>query len=114
MTKTWKNILALALAGSVLLPGIASAEPWHEPPHHHHGGGDAGAAAAAAGIIGLAAGAIIGSTASHHDAPPPPPPAHSPRPWTGEWYRYCSSKYRSFNPHTGYYHGYDGHQHFCH
>ena len=36
-----------------------------------------------------------------------------PSPWSPGWYRYCSSKYRSFNPHTGYFVGYDGRHHFC-
>jgi len=36
-----------------------------------------------------------------------------PAPWTSGWYRYCSAKYRSFNPRTGYFVGYDGRHHFC-
>ncbi len=34
-------------------------------------------------------------------------------PWTGEWYRYCSSRYRSFDARTGTFMGYDGRRHFC-
>ncbi len=34
-------------------------------------------------------------------------------PWTDEWYRYCSQRYRSFKPATGTYRGYDGQDHFC-
>ncbi len=34
-------------------------------------------------------------------------------PWTKPWYRYCSDRYRSFNPRTGTYRGYDGQEHFC-
>jgi BA14K-like protein len=37
----------------------------------------------------------------------------APAPWTPDWYRYCSSRYRSFNPGTGYFVGFDGHHHFC-
>lgn len=58
------------------------------------------------------------------DYPPPPPrrPAYRPRPvqhtygiepWTGAWHEYCSARYRSFNPRTGTYVGYDGRTHFC-
>ncbi|SNY94197.1 BA14K-like protein [Cohaesibacter sp. ES.047] len=36
-----------------------------------------------------------------------------PRPWTRAWYRYCHSKYRSFNPRTGYFTTYSGHKRFC-
>lgn len=34
-------------------------------------------------------------------------------PWTREWFDYCSDRYRSFNPRTGTYNGYDGLTHFC-
>lgn len=37
----------------------------------------------------------------------------APEPGTSEWYDYCSAKYRSFNPDTGYYKGYDGQYHLC-
>jgi hypothetical protein len=35
------------------------------------------------------------------------------QPWTPQWYSYCSATYRSFNPRTGLYKGYDGRYHFC-
>ncbi|TPP11586.1 BA14K family protein [Rhizobium glycinendophyticum] len=59
------------------------------------------------------------------DYPPPPPqrrPVYRPQPvyqsyaiepWTGAWHQYCSQRYRSFNPRTGTYIGYDGQSHFC-
>lgn len=34
-------------------------------------------------------------------------------PWTPEWYAWCARRYRSFDPNTGYYLGYDGEYHFC-
>lgn len=34
-------------------------------------------------------------------------------PWSPEWYDYCSAKYRSFNPKTGYFTTYGGEQRFC-
>ncbi len=37
----------------------------------------------------------------------------NPVPWSSGWYRYCSAKYRSFNPSTGHFVGYDGRHHFC-
>ncbi len=30
-----------------------------------------------------------------------------------DWLRYCSLRYRSFNPHTGMFRGYDGRYHHC-
>lgn len=88
--------------------------------HHHHSRGNA----AAAGVIGLAAGAILGSTLARPSPPqviyqaPPPPPRPYPvygriDPWSPGWYQYCRSRFRSFNPQTGTYRGYDGRDHFC-
>ncbi|WP_407941300.1 BA14K family protein [Mesorhizobium xinjiangense] len=34
-------------------------------------------------------------------------------PWSPGWYRYCEDRYRSFNPSTGTFRGYDGRDHFC-
>jgi hypothetical protein len=34
-------------------------------------------------------------------------------PWSREWFRYCSNRYRSFNADTGTFRGYDGRDHFC-
>lgn len=96
---------------------------------------DAGAALAA-GVIGLAAGAIIVGSMNKPDpvpvyqAPPvivnparPAPVYHRPytprykthryEPWTKPWYRYCLSKYRSFDPKSGTYMTYRGVRKFC-
>ena len=71
--------------------------------------------AVAAGVLGgLAVGAMIGAAAA---APPPPPPAYygAPAPvyGGGDWLAYCASKYRSFDPASGTYLGYDGLRHPC-
>lgn len=34
-------------------------------------------------------------------------------PWTPQWNRWCANRYRSFNPRTGTFRGYDGADHFC-
>ena len=106
---------------------------WDRRPYRHR---DRGGDAVAAGVIGLAAGALIGSALSQPQptyvqpapvyAPPPPPPAYYPapparsvqyragyEPWSRGWYQYCADRYRSFNPNTGTYRGYDGRDHFC-
>lgn len=122
---------ALALAiGALSFSGVAEARNRH---HHHNNGG----AAAAAGIFGFAAGALVAGALSQpryptyyqpapvYVAPPPPPVVYrpvrrpaavyyaGPQPWTPEWYAYCDARYRSFNPRTGYFLGYDGQYHFC-
>jgi hypothetical protein len=64
--------------------------------------------AVAAGVIGgLALGAAIAGAAAA-----PPPVAYAPG-GGADWIAYCSSKYRSFNPATGLYLGYDGQYHPC-
>ncbi len=54
------------------------------------------------------------------DAPPAPRRPHhavnyynASEPWTDGWYRYCSDRYRSFNPEIGTFRGNDGRSHFC-
>lgn len=67
------------------------------------------------------AGAVIGSTLSEPRYYAPPPayaePASvyyvGPAPWTAEWYRYCSTRYRTFNPDSGYYLYRPGQARFC-
>jgi len=125
-------ILSTALFATIAGPVTeAVARDYHHgyyrPRYHHHGGGNA----VAAGVIGLATGAIIGSALSqtsqpprviyHTPAPiyyPPAPGAHRVyrgglEPWSPGWYNYCSRKFRSFNPRTGTFRGYDGRNHFC-
>ncbi|WP_404934669.1 BA14K family protein [Nitratireductor sp. L15S-10] len=34
-------------------------------------------------------------------------------PWSRDWFRYCSNRYRSFDGRTGTFMGYDGQRHFC-
>ena len=92
------------------------------------------------GVLGLAAGAIIaGAILSEPPVNSPPPryrrsapgsgwadldyyppapgagyrSAGAIEPWTDAWYRYCTQRYRSFNPNTGTFRGYDGIDHFC-
>ncbi|EJF89177.1 BA14K family protein [Bartonella tamiae] len=63
--------------------------------------------------------AIYPARPSYYPAPPgyypPPPAAYRPiyQPWSPAWYQRCASKYRSFNPQTGTYRGYDGRDHLC-
>jgi hypothetical protein len=108
--------------------------------HHHTSNADA---AIVGGVLGLAAGAIIGGALQDNHPrrqyidPPvyddPEPVYVQPRrvyvqprrvyqqpvvygtlePWTRDWFEYCSQRYRSFNPNTGTYRGYDSMDHFC-
>jgi hypothetical protein len=120
---TFKALFAAALVGVTALTLAAPAQAgrgWGHggPYYYHHGGG--GGDAWAAGLLGLGVGAIIGSALTPQTvyvAPPPPPAyapaAYGPPPWTPDWYSYCYSRYRTFNPNTGYFVGYDGVAYFC-
>ncbi|WP_051089740.1 BA14K family protein [Amorphus coralli] len=72
----------------------------------------------AAGALGLAAGALLGSAITTPQAPATvqsgaPVTKTGIPPWTPAWYTYCSRKFKSFNPETGLYLGYDGKYHYC-
>lgn len=98
-------------AAGLLQQDLAQNVQWRRHGYHrwhrrHHGG------AVAAGVIGgLALGAILGAAAA--SAPPPPPVYYGPAYADGDWLAYCASKYRSFDPRTGTYLGYDGLRHPC-
>ncbi|MCU0831932.1 MAG: BA14K family protein [Rhizobiaceae bacterium] len=95
-------------------------------------------AAIIAGIAGLAIGAIVGGVQQQTRpvvaqpvrpvTPPqlsnayPPRPAAGPHvvtvnnafePWTPAWHDWCRNRYRSFNPASGTFTGYDGVKRFC-
>jgi hypothetical protein len=139
----WIKIAATTAALSMAaasLPATAQAghkyghgyKPYHSKNvfvhKHRRSRGDA----LAAGIFGLAAGAIIGSAlaqpryprhyyggpayAPAYGAPAPvyaapiygAPPVGSP-----DWYAYCASKYRSFDPTDGTFQPYNGPRRLC-
>lgn len=111
--------------------------------HHHRDRGSDAAVAGIAGLaVGALAGAALAAPREriivddgYYDAPPrrvyAQPRYVQPRyvqsrpqvvysgggygiePWSRDWYRYCSDRYRSFNPSTGTFVGYDGVTRFC-
>ncbi|OJT96565.1 MAG: hypothetical protein BGN83_22120 [Rhizobium sp. 63-7] len=130
-------VLSVAVAATTLtaiVPASAGDRHWRR----HHSDRDA----VALGVAGLAAGALIGSALANQpryveeepvyvepEYVEPVPvyrsrrvyvedsgyvePSRELRPWSGAWRRYCSQRYRSFDPSTGTYVGYDGREHFC-
>ncbi|MDY8107894.1 BA14K family protein [Fulvimarina sp. 2208YS6-2-32] len=90
----------------------------------HRRGGDAAAAAVIGGIVGLGIGAAIASQPRYVEpryVQPRPvyrtrPVVQSygaPRPWSGEWYRYCAARYRSFDAGSGTFQPYHGPRQLC-
>ncbi|OHV82536.1 BA14K family protein [Ensifer sp. LCM 4579] len=131
MNKFWKAAVLSIAAAAVVLPTFGSAQA--RDRHHHHND------ALAAGAVGLVAGTLIGSAIasqprySERVYIDPEPEYYEPRPvyrarpvyrpvvvenyglepWTPAWYRYCSQRYRSFDPDSGTFIGYDGRSRFC-
>lgn len=124
------TMLSVAVAATTLatLPAAnAGDRHWRRYDRHYHGSDSSDLAAA--GILGLAAGALaVGLTSrsepTYYDPPYREPVRAYPRrvydeyaggfePWSAEWYDYCSDRYRSFNPRSGTFVGYDGRERFC-
>ena len=118
-------VLTAAVAAATLtaIPAAEARDGWrYRNYNHYRGGGDA----VAAGVLGLATGAIIGGVLAQPRYAEPvyaePPvryydqPVYSGgslEPWSRGWYRYCQNRYRSFDPSSGTFVGYDGREHFC-
>jgi hypothetical protein len=60
---------------------------------------------------GAAAGAVIGGAIASQAYRYPGPAYYVPG--GNDWLAYCSSRYRTFDPRTGTFMGYDGHRHPC-
>lgn len=96
---------------------------WHNGRWYYYGPRgwyyyDNTGAAVAAGIAGLAAGALAGAALANQGGGRTiilnDNAAGVPAPYTPEWYRQCSLKYRSFRASDGTFLGYDGVRHTCH
>ncbi|MCB1493878.1 MAG: BA14K family protein [Rhodobiaceae bacterium] len=90
---------------------------YYKHRRHHN---DAGVAVAA-GILGLTVGALIASAPPRRTYYAPQPVYRAPRnvyydspePYSGEWYRYCAAKYRSFDAASGTFMSYSGVRKLC-
>jgi len=83
---------------------------WHGPRSYSGGG--------SYGFPGGVLGGVLGGIFANTFFPPQPQVVIVPQvpemvPYTPAWYQYCSSKYRSFNPQTGMFLGFDGQLRMC-
>ena len=136
-------VLGLAVAATTLatLPAAQAGDGWRRHGGYHHRYDNRTGDLLAAGALGLAAGVIVGGIAAANSGPAYYAPAYrepvvrprpyrgyyvaQPRviharptysslePWSRGWYQYCESRYRSVDPRTGTFMGYDGNRHFC-
>lgn len=96
------KIAAVAVVSLAALSVLAASPADAYWRHHHHGGGGAA-------IAGLAAGAILGGVLAAQQ------PYYYRR---GYGYgdgavQYCLSRFKSYDPYSGTYLGYDGYRHPC-
>lgn len=110
--KIASGALALGTALVFAAPQPADAQRWHRH-HHRHGGGWGGPAAA--GIAGFATGAIIGgalaSQPNYYGGGYGPAPAYGGA--DPNAVAYCQQRFKSYDPASGTYLGYDGVRHSC-
>lgn len=112
--------MAFAVAATAIPFTATDADAgWRGRHHYHHYHRHHRGDALAAGVLGLAAGAIIGGAIANSQPAPvyryQPAPVYQPVPVyrTSDWDAYCFSKYRSYDPYSGTYLGYDGYRHPC-
>ena len=103
-TKLLAGVAALAIAVSSVVAISPAQARWHG----HHGGWGAP-------IAGFAAGAILGGLLA--SAPPPAyyAPGYYDEPGypPGDAVAWCAQHYRSYDPASGTFLGYDGYRHPC-
>lgn len=107
-TKMMTGLTALAIAAASVI-AVSPANAQWRGGHHRHGGGGGAA------IAGFAAGALLGGALAaqrpygyydngYYD------PGYA---MGGDGIGYCMSRYRSYDPASGTYLGYDGYRHPC-
>ncbi len=137
MNRFLKTVVLAAAVAATTVTSFGVAEAGDRWRRHHHNNDAAWAAGAAGLVTGVIVGSAIANDGGYYRAQPrrvyvepeyyperrvyrPAPVYRSApvavrtfEPWTPEWYRYCEGTYRSFNPRSGTFVGYDGLEHFC-
>lgn len=136
------TVLSVALAATALT-AVAPAQAhdrWHRHGRHDGGGEIIAAGILGLAVGAIAAGALNDEPQYRprpvyqepiYETPRDPMPRPRPvrpyyaepsvitydsgglEPWSRGWFDYCSETYRSFNPDTGTFVGFDGQEHFC-
>ncbi|MCW0983630.1 BA14K family protein [Agrobacterium sp. BT-220-3] len=119
-----------------MMTATAQADDWRRDWYYRGGYDYDRGDAVALGAFGLATGMIVGGAIAsqprygervyidpapdyyaprpvYRRAQPVAVRSYAPEPWSSRWYNYCENRYRSFNPRTGTFVGYDGRKYFC-
>ena len=104
---------ALALAASTVIAVSPASAQWRGHHHggYHHGGHHRGGGGAALG--GFFAGALLGGALAAQRPYYDYGPGYAYGPPAGDAVSYCLSRFKSYDPASGTYLGYDGYRHPC-
>jgi hypothetical protein len=98
------TVAAVAITATAVIAATPANARWRGHHYHHHGYYGGGAA-----LGGFAAGAILGSALAAQR-----PYYYAPGPvYGGDADAYCFSRFKSYDPASGTYLGYDGYRHPC-
>lgn len=110
-TKLTAAVAALALVATTVAAVTPADARWRGHRHHHGGWGGGGAV-----LGGLAAGAIIGGALAAQQRPYYYDRGYAYSPgytYGGDAVAYCMRRFKSYDPASGTYLGYDGYRHPC-
>jgi hypothetical protein len=99
--QSWRGAAAFTQAGDSHVQNVRHRR-WHRRHHGYYRHGYYYRRGWGPALGGFAAGAIIGGALAAQQAQ-----------GQQDWIEYCSAKYRSFDPASGTYLGYDGERHAC-
>jgi hypothetical protein len=85
----------------------------HRHHGHHHRRNNVGGALAAGAAIGIIGGIIASQAQPRYYEPAPVYRAPAYGGPGGDFHAYCFSKYKSYDPESGTFLGYDGYRHPC-
>jgi len=108
-TKWTAAVAGLALVATTVVAVTPADAQWRRHHHHHRGGGWGGGGAV---LGGLAAGAIIGGALAAQQRPYYYDRGYAYGPGD-DAVAYCMSRFKSYDPRSGTYLGYDGYRHSC-
>ncbi len=102
---------ALVLAASALVAVSPAQAQWRG--HRHYGGYYGGYYGGGGAIAGFAAGALLGGALAAQPRYYYGPGYYQPGYVGGDAVGYCLSRFKSYDPRSGTYLGYDGYRHPC-